>query len=68
MDLMWGIQARNRKPFKAAPLDSLLRSELQDRYMADREALAAFIGRDLGAWARKTHIDAQVLFSSPTSS
>jgi hypothetical protein len=36
--------------------------------MADREALAAFIGRDLGAWARKTHIDAQVLFSSPTSS
>jgi hypothetical protein len=52
MDLLWRVQERNRKPFKAPPLDVSLRTELQTRYAPDHEALAALIGRDLSAWAR----------------
>lgn len=52
MSLMWRIQERNRKPFKASPMHSQLRAELRDRYADDRATLTQLIGRDLSFWSR----------------
>ncbi len=50
MDLMWRIQARNRKPFMAPAIAPELRARLRDHFAADIRQLQELIGRDLGHW------------------
>lgn len=50
MDLMWRIQARNRKPFMAPAMAPELRARLRDLFAADIRQLKELIGRDLSHW------------------
>ncbi|MBI5750777.1 MAG: sulfotransferase [Hydrogenophilales bacterium] len=58
MGLMWWIQTRNRKPFKASPMAPALRAHLRDRFAPDIRQLQELIGRDLSHWLAEKPNDA----------
>lgn len=52
MNVMFGLQARNRQSFEVPPLDPGTRRHLVGVFEADTRALEQLIGRDLGSWCR----------------